>query len=130
MWIAGRPDKERQRPQTPFEQFVNHNKRIDIQAMWRSLHDLFSLGVGYLEKPENHGNCAVLIIYLGYDRIPVVDTRIITKLRAVKTYGQYVQYPWVAKIIKGTDTAQLLLMLMQNSSFKGCGCISELYLCS
>ena len=52
---AGRPGKGRLRPLTPFEQFVNHEKRIDIQAMWRSLHHLFSLGVGYL---ENHRTTA------------------------------------------------------------------------
>ena len=65
--------------------------------MWRSLHHLFSLGVGYLEKPENHGNRAVLIIYLGYvyrngiDQHAhwglVVDTKVITKFRTVKTYN-------------------------------------------
>ena len=38
---------------TPFEHFVNHGQRANIKAMWRSLHYLFSLGVGYLEKPEN-----------------------------------------------------------------------------
>ncbi len=88
---------------------MNHGKRVDIQAMWRSLHHLFSLGVGYLEKPQNHGNRAVLIIYLecvcrngSIDQHAhwglVVDTRVITKFRTVKTYGQF---PWVAKVVKG-----------------------------
>ena len=105
---AGRLGKGKLRPLTPFEQFVNHNKRVDIQALWRSLHHLFSLGVGYLQDPENHGNRAVLIVYLGYvcrngsvDQHAhwglVVDTRIVTKFRTVKTYGQY---PWVPKIAK------------------------------
>ena len=49
-----------------------------------------SLGVGYLEKPETHGNRAVLIIYLGHvcrngavDQRAhwglVIDTKVITK---------------------------------------------------
>ena len=96
----------------PFEQFTNHGQRVDIQAMWRSLHHLFSLGVGYLEKHENYGNRAVLIIYLGnvcrngaVDQHAhwglVVDTKVITKFRTVKTYGEY---PWIQKVRKSSTT--------------------------
>jgi hypothetical protein len=108
---AGRPGKGRQRPLTPFEQFTNHGQRVDIQNMWRSLHHLFSLGVGYLEKPETHGNRAVLIIYLGHvcrngavDQHAhwglVIDTKVITKFRTIKTYGEY---PWIQKVRKSLN---------------------------
>ncbi len=65
--------------------------------------------LGTSKNRNTLGNRAVLIINLGYvcrngsvDQHAhwslVVDTRVITKFRTVKTYGQY---PWVAKVDKG-----------------------------
>ena len=79
------------------ENMLEHCKQCDLSKLTSE---------SYLNEAlitPKHGNRAVLIIYLGYvyrngiDQHAhwglVVDTKVITKFRTVKTYGEY---PWVA----------------------------------
>ena len=62
---VGRPHKSKQRPLTPFERFVNGGVQCNIEAMWSSMHHLFSAGYGYQEVKQGHENRGVPIISLG-----------------------------------------------------------------
>jgi len=74
--------------------------------MWRSMHHLFGLGVGYLEDHENHGNKGTEIIYLGprprngalevhaHYGLCIAD-KTIRQFRTVRTQAIY---PWVPTV--------------------------------
>ncbi len=99
---VGRPHKNKQRPLTPFERYVNGGVPCNIDAMWSSMHHLFSLGYGYREVKQGHENRGVPIISLG----PVprkgsinphshyalnLDTKKVEQFRTIRTFGTY---PW------------------------------------
>jgi hypothetical protein len=113
---AGRPGKGRARPLSPFEEFVNHGKPLDLRVLLQHLHHLFGYGIGYRDAKDVHTNNGRRIIYLGpcANQLNVTmyahngldyETGKVHTFRVVKTYPIFPWRPTVRPPLSTTDAS-------------------------